>query len=375
MILRFGISFFILWICLPASCSSLERNRQANEDGYIELESSGKDLDEAVYNAKVSMIDTVLGELVQTESMVLDSGSKGHLVQSSREGFIRKFKVIRQFHENGLIRVEASGFVNKKAIGDALEERYRLLGKPRILVFLSEKIGGISDTSQSRTESKFISFLSGFEIVDSQSIRASKKYLSKIDLEEAKEIAKKQDCELLLFGSLESRDGGPIVSGSSMKAIFATLEYKLIEAESSKILASDTIRGGKPAIDLTYGTEKAREEILPKLASRLKSKLEEEWKRGFSILIEIDGISYDTYSDSDIANRIRSLRGVNFVSEKGKDSSGKIRLTVEALLNGPRLYSNLRELQQDLGISLVGKQIKGNYLRLEASEISRGSSE
>ncbi|TGK61688.1 hypothetical protein EHQ27_04065 [Leptospira wolffii] len=357
---------FIIFVSLNCRFETVRETPIRN--GFVTVESSGTDREDAIRNAKLSMIDGILGEWVESESIFLDSGSRSFIIQSSREGFIREFKILNEQKKDSLYRIRASGYVDQKVTRDALEERYRLLGKPRMLVFISENVG--APTFESGTESRLISLLSGFEIKDSDSLKKNPKLgVARSDLEVAKSLAKQENCELLLFGSFETRQGDPLVEGSTMRATFANLQYKLIETETSRVLASDRLEGGKPAIDLQYGTEKAREEILSRLVPDLKRKLAEEWKRGYSILIDIDRLSYDAFVDSEMANRIRSLRGVNFVSERGKDSSGKISLQVEALFNGARLYSLLREFQSDLGLSLVGKEIKGNYLRIDAVPI------
>ncbi len=371
---KFSKLFSVLSFCLylVMGCSSGNIREPAIADGFVIVESSGNDLDEAVRNAKLSMIDTVLGEWIESESILMDFGSRSFLIQSSREGFVRDFKILEQPESKPLIKIRASGYVNKKAAGNALEERYKLLGKPRILVFVSEKIGNSSALfGGTLTETKLMSLLSGFEIADSNSIRKKNK-ISKanIELDAAKELAKKENCELLFFGSFESREGGKLVEGSDMKAVFANFQYKLVETESSRVLVSDTLSGGKPSIDLQYGSEKAREQILSELVPLLRKKLAEEWKRGYSIQVEIDHLSYDTYVDSDLINRIRSLKGVNSVIERGKDQTGKIRLEVAALFNGAKLYSILREFQQDVGLSFSGKEVTGNLLRIDAEPLN-----
>ncbi|MFB5650906.1 hypothetical protein ACE5IS_09700 [Leptospira wolffii] len=364
----FGFVSLIFMVFVSLNCRFETVRETPTRNGFVTVESSGTDREDAIRNAKLSMIDGILGEWIESESIFLDSGSRSFIIQSSREGFIREFIILNEQKKDSLYRIQASGYVDQKVTRDALEERYRLLGKPRMLVFISENVG--APTFEGGTESRLISLLSGFEIKDSDSLKRNPKLgVARSDLEVAKRIARQENCELLLFGSFESRQGDPLVEGSTMRATFANLQYKLIETETSRVLASDRLEGGKPAIDLKYGTEKAREEILSRLVPDLKRKLAEEWKRGYSILIDIDRLSYDAFVDSEMANRIRSLRGVNFVSERGKDSSGKISLQVEALFNGARLYSLLREFQSDLGLSLVGKEIKGNYLRIDAVPI------
>lgn len=364
----FGFVSLIFMVFVSLNCRFETFKETPTRNGFVTVESSGTDREDAIRNAKLSMIDGILGEWIESESIFLDSGSRSFIIQSSREGFIREFIILNEQKKDSLYRIQASGYVDQKVTRDALEERYRLLGKPRMLVFISENVG--APTFEGGTESRLISLLSGFEIKDSDSLKRNPKLgVARADLEVAKRIARQENCELLLFGSFESRQGDPLVEGSTMRATFANLQYKLIETETSRVLASDRLEGGKPAIDLKYGTEKAREEILSRLVPDLKRKLAEEWKRGYSILIDIDRLSYDAFVDSEMANRIRSLRGVNFVSERGKDSSGKISLQVEALFNGARLYSLLREFQSDLGLSLVGKEIKGNYLRIDAVPI------
>ncbi|TGK01484.1 hypothetical protein EHQ53_07655 [Leptospira langatensis] len=402
--LRF-ITLLALFAFLLGACASANP-KQILDPGYVEVEAEGQTPIEAERNAKLLMLDKVLGEFIESNSILLDSGTKEFLVQSSREGFIRDFKILRRIDTQGKSSILASGFVNAKAAGNALEERYKILGKPKILVFVSEKIGDSTlQISNTQSEIKLLSLLQGFELSDASSkFKNSSRYKpdpkaenrldsrmdprskrssnSELDpnsksssnseedlFESAKVLAQKENCELLLFGTFSVRQGDRVLESSSLRSIYASFQYKLVEAQSYRVLASDTAYGGSPAIDLQYGTERAREQIFTQLVPALKKKLSEEWKRGHSIRIEIEKISYDQFVDSEFASRIRSLKGVNSVLERGKTENGRILIEVEALFDAGRLYSLLKEFQQDLGLTFRNKEINGNYLLLEASPL------
>ncbi|TGK07327.1 hypothetical protein EHO59_04250 [Leptospira semungkisensis] len=391
----FSFSVFLMLCSLTfGACVSADK-KSAIDPGYVEVEADGQNQIDAERNAKLLMLDKVLGEFIESNSILLDSGTKEFLIQSSREGFVRDFKILKKNEAQGKTNILASGFVNAKAAGNALEERYKILGKPKILIFVSEKIGNSAlQTSNTQSEIKLLSLLQEFDLSDGNSKsrnssatktdpKSKNSSNAKVDpasknppnsetdlFEFAKNLSQKENCELLLFGNFSVREGDRVLEASSLRSIYASFQYKLVEAQTSRVLVSDTAYGGSPAIDLQYGTEKAREQIFSQLVPTLKKKLSEEWKRGHSIRIEIEKISYDQFVDSDLASRIRSLKGVNSVLERGKTENGRILVEVEALFDAGRLYSLLREFQQDLGLDFRNKEINGNYLLIEARPLS-----
>ncbi|TGK20980.1 hypothetical protein EHO61_03745 [Leptospira fluminis] len=353
--------------------------RGSEKDGYIEVEVVASNREDAERVAKSEMIGKILGEFVQTSSLIVDSGSKGYFAESSREGLIRSFSVISTKESSEGIRLKASGYVSKNLLGDALEEQYKLIGKPRILVLISEKIGPqFFPAGKTGIETKFISRFSGFEFLDqAKSTRISSEKLETKNSEPGSKVASdvleaaiKEDCELVLLGSFESRLGDKIVEGSEMRGTFASLNYKLIETRTGQILAADTVRGGRPAIDLNFGSEKAKDQILSELSFSLKNRLADRWKRGYTIRLTIRGMNYDTYADLGVAASIRSIRGINSVTERGKDGSGDILLDIEALYNAGRLYGFLREYKDTLGFSFQNKEISGNSILIRAEPVS-----
>ncbi|EPG74454.1 hypothetical protein LEP1GSC058_3576 [Leptospira fainei serovar Hurstbridge str. BUT 6] len=348
-----------------------------NELGYAEVEVQGANKDEAERNAKIEMIGLILGELVQSQSIIVDSNSKDYFIESSREGLIRNFKILSDTRLRDGIKLRASGYVSKKLIGNALDEQYKFIGKPRILVLISEKIGNKTiEAGNTGSEARFISFFPGFEFLNKDKVleisSKIKNYSQSIESEifrnKVVESAVNENCELVLLGSYEVRQGGTIVEGSDMRSTFAGFSYKLIETRSQRILAADTIKGGHPAIDLNIGSDKAIEQILNVLVPSLKQQLASKWQRGYTINLAIEGMNYDSFVDMDISKTIRSIRGINSVTERGQDSKGRILLDIEALFNAGRLYSSLRDYKDRLGFSFHSKQIEGNSIVIEAEK-------
>ncbi|EQA44301.1 hypothetical protein LEP1GSC050_3561 [Leptospira broomii serovar Hurstbridge str. 5399] len=370
-------NFLFILLHFNFGCIYYQIKEIPNELGYVEVEAQGANREEAERNAKIEMIGLILGELVQSQSIIVDSTSKDYFVESSREGLIRNFKILSDTQLRDGVKLRASGYVSKRLIGNALDEQYKFLGKPRILVLISEKIGSKTiEAGNTRAEARFISFFPGFEFLNKDKVleisAKTKNYSQSIESEifrnKVIESAVNENCELVLLGSYEVRQGGTIVDGSDMLSTFAGLSYKLIETRSQRILAADTIRGGHPAIDLNIGSEKAIEQILNVLVPSLKQQLANKWQRGYTINLTIEGMNYDSFIDMNISRTIRSIRGINSVTERGRDSKGRILLDVEALFNAVRLYSYLRDYKDRLGFSFHSKEIQGNSVVIEAEK-------
>ncbi|MBM9579001.1 hypothetical protein JWG45_17785 [Leptospira sp. 201903070] len=361
----FILSFFISILLL--TCSFQKRDF---EPGFVEVEVEGNDLQDAERNAKLEMIRQVLGTEVVSHSYLLDSVFLGNMIESSEVGLVRRFRILKKEHSKNRIFVKASGIVDETRLGESIEEQYKLLGKPRILLLASEKFGNEKESKfKTLLETKLISRYPAFDFV-SVSPEEFKKW--NIHLKDPKEtetnpfleFARKNGVELIWFADFVSKEGDLLAQGTELRSIFAYLDFKLLETASGKILVSGNLQGGKPAIHLRYGSEKALDQLLSEMKPSLLRQLAEKWKRGNTIRLTFENLSYDEYSKSELAHWIRNVRGVNSLNERGHDSQGRMVIEVVALLNGGKLFTILKQMEDRLGFSFESQEIQSHFLIL-----------
>ncbi|RHX80856.1 hypothetical protein DLM77_08265 [Leptospira yasudae] len=368
------ISFFktffvtVTLVLLQSFCAVQTKQ---SEPGYVEVEAEGDNPSDAEKNAKMEMIRQVLGTNVESRSYLLDSSSLVHIVETSEVGLVRRYRILETKYSKNRMQIRASGIVDEKRLEESIQEQYRLLGKPRILLLASEKFGNEkANSTRTMLESKLISQYPSFDFRNVS--REEFKNLNVIpmrskdaDLFPVLEAARKSGGELLWIVDFSSKEGEKLAEGTELKSIFATIDFRLIEIVSGKTLVSGNLQGGKPAINLQYGSEKALDLLLVEMKTSLIKQLAEKWKRGNTIRIVLENVSYEDSVKNDLFQSIRNIKGVNSLNERGVDAQGRIVLEVGALLDGGKLFSILKQMEDRSGFYWEGKEIQTQFLLLK----------
>ena len=347
------------------------------EEQRITVEVTEENREAAERMAKRRIVEEGLGSYVKSHSMVIDARSMGFVIENSTAGLVRSFRVEKEDKKNGSVYLKASGIVSESAMGDAVEEMYSTIGKPRILAIVNETVANKQNASGSTvTESRFVAGIPGLEFVDAgqmEKIIAKNKnvtlaYDNPAAQKAALDAAVEENCEILLLVKTQVSQGSSVSEDSEMKTINGTISYKLIDVNTARILAANTEKGGRPHIDLEQGSVGVIGMLVEKVSANLKEQLASKWKRGNTIRVVFRGIDYDTYMDLELGQAIRSLRGVNAVQERGKSPDGSPILEVECLFSGGVLYKKMREMRETLKIDFKSRDVKNNLIDVTVIE-------
>lgn len=337
----------------------------------------GKSEEELELNAKRKILENGLGELVQGYSQVIGGKLKETIVNSSVEGFVLEYSKVGTTRKlaGGLLEIDSKGKVNRKAVQDALKERYKDIGKPKFLVFIEERILGKQNIKEriGITENEIIRVFSDFDFLDKKQFyrvlfKEGKKdpgVLSEHSFEDKiLSLASESEAEILLVGQTEVTDLGKI-EDSNLHSYQSVLRFKIFDVNTARIIAADNSSGVSPHINPNTGIQESIKRSVEKAYPKIKEQISDKWKPGNLIRIKIEGLSYDDYLEKDVQGIIRTIQGVNRVSEtSGPDPNKGIVLEIEALYNGGALYQKLRERKEDFGIEFSGKEVKSSYIHL-----------
>ncbi|PJZ75567.1 hypothetical protein [Leptospira neocaledonica] len=367
--------FFFLSFAFLISCLSSVKD---SRDEFVYVQNiQGKNEEELELNAKRKILENGLGELIQGSTQVISGKLKDSIINSSVEGFVLEYSKIGPTRKlaTGLLEIDAKGKVNQKAIQDALKERYKDIGKPKFLVFIEERILGKQNIKEKIgiTENEIVRIFSDFDFLD-------KKQFYRVLFKEGKKdsaafsehsfedkilsLASESEAQILLVGQTEVTDLGRI-EDTGLHSYQSVLRFKIFDVNTARIIAADNSSGVSPHINPNTGIQESIKRSVEKAYPKIKEQISNKWKPGNLIRIKIDGLGYDDYLDKDVQGIIRTIQGVNRVSEtSGGDPNNGIVLEVEALYNGGTLYQKLRERKEDLGIEFSGKQVKPSYIHL-----------
>ncbi|MEI7013104.1 hypothetical protein [Leptospira licerasiae] len=370
------ISYFLfLNLIFLISCLSSVKDPK---DEFVYVQNiQGKNEEELELNAKRKIIENGLGELVQGTSQVISGKLKETIVNSSVEGFVSEYSKVGPTRKlpTGLLEIDAKGKVNRKEVQDALQERYKDIGKPKFLVFIEERILGKQNVREKVgiTENEIVKTFSDFDFLDKKQFyrvlfkegNKDRTVLSEYSFEDKiLSLAGESEAQILLVGQTEVTDLGRI-EDTRLHSYQSVLRFKIFDLNTARIIAADNSSGVSPHINPNTGIQESIKRSVEKAYPKIKEQIANKWKPGNLIRIKIEGLSYDDYLDKDVKGIIRNIQGVNRVSESsGSDRNNGIILEIEALYNGGALYQKFRERKEDFGLEFSQKEIKPSYIHL-----------
>ncbi|GBF38484.1 hypothetical protein [Leptospira johnsonii] len=378
--MKFNITInipFFLFLSFAFLISCLSSIKDPKDEFVYVQNIRGQSEEELELNAKRKILENGLGELIQGSSQVISGKLKDSIVNSSVEGFVLEYSKIGITRKlaTGLLEIDAKGKVNQKAVQDALRERYKDLGKPKFLVFIEERILGKQNIKEKVgiTENEIVRIFSDFDFLE-------KKQFYRVLFKEGKKdpgafseqsfedkilsLASESEAQILLVGQTEVTDLGRI-EDTGLHSYQSVLRFKIFDVNTARIIAADNSSGVSPHINPNTGIQNSIKRSVEKAYPKIRDQISNKWKPGNLIRIKIEGLSYEDYLDKDVQGVIRTIQGVNRVSEaSGGDPNKGIVLEIEALYNGGALYQKLRERKEDFGLEFSGKEVKPSYIHL-----------
>lgn len=344
---------------------------QADEKCCI-VTGAAETLEKAILNAKRAIIEKGLGEHVSSRSMSIDGQSVTNIATSFSEGYITDFKVLSKKVVDDGWEVTASGSITQKD-GKALLDRYREIGKPRILIHFRETLDKKNIKTRDANASHLLaSKLAEFEIVDwndldqkiSRQANKSKNLFRNDSVRQ--DLVQKlalNNAEILILGVCEITTQ-VMPMNPDMRSIQSVVRYKMVDISTNRILASDVATGTYPHINIRQGSKKAVNKAVEIIHPKMISQISQNWKSGGLIVFKIYGISYPNFQKKDIAGSLRTIPGVSNITNRGHNSNGNIQLDINALLSAPRMYASVKEVFVSKGLRIIQAFVKGNSITL-----------
>jgi hypothetical protein len=368
-----GLLLSLVFVLLSGCASTSTRD----SEGYIYVYNvEGVNKDDLELNAKRKILENGLGDLIEGSSQAIDGQLKEKIINSSTEGYVTNYTQIGEIRKKGImLEIDAKGKVNKKAIGEALKERYKDIGKPSFLMVIDEKVLGKSNSGNSVTitENAIAGKFSEFDFLDrNQFTRILAKeggksigvYGNPSSEEKVLAAAAEMEAQILLVGQTDVASAGEI-ENSGLKSYQATLRFKIFDVNSARIIASDNSAGAHAHINPETGAQEAIGKAVDKAYPKIRDQVASKWKPGTIVRVKIEGMSYDEFIDKDVRTTIRNIKGVNGVNDKNSGNvNNMIVFEVEALFNGNALYQKMRDRKSDFGFDFSSKEVKPSTIHI-----------
>lgn len=285
--------------------------------------------DEARQDAKRNAVKEACGELINAQSRVQDFELKRDRILATAAGYLTDFKVTREWEENGISYCEifATVSIGKfavdwKALFEHLKED---AGNPRCVIVILEdndtedaKPPVVNGVCQSKMENHFLQH--NVNLMDkgvSEGVRNRDVALAAAndDVAALAHRASEFKAEVLVLGRAEARYAGEVeLGGRSVHKWDATLNVRVVQADSSQMLASNSYRPAKGFSATTIGSgDGALEKLVEEVAPKVLHDVAEAWKKrttAFQVVpVVFEGVSRTDFRKK-VVPALLQLRGV-----------------------------------------------------------------
>jgi hypothetical protein len=339
--------------------------------------------DEAKQDAKRNAVKEACGELINVQSQVQDFELKRDRILATAAGYLTDFKVTREWEENGISYCEIFATVSTgkfavdwKALFEHLKED---VGNPRCVIVILEdndtedaKPPVVNGVCQSKMENYFLQH--NVNLMDkgvSEGVRNRDVALAAAndDVAALAHRASEFKAEVLVLGRAEARYAGAVeLGGRPLHKWDATLNVRVVQADSSQMLASNSYRLTKPVSSTTIGSgDEALVKLVEEVAPRVLYDTAEAWKKR-TTAFQVVPVAFEGVSRTDFRKKIvpalLQLRGV----QQG-DEGVKLREAVNDIVTAEIYWgldlNLLADSIEDLsveGLAFAVKEQSGNRI-------------
>ncbi|MBA4374223.1 MAG: hypothetical protein C0402_15335 [Thermodesulfovibrio sp.] len=303
----FGILAISFWIFVSAGMAG----EMITADGFAAITGGNKVIarDKAVDDALRKAVEQAVGTMVSSDTMTESYKVIHDKILARTSGYVEKYKILSEGPEGDLYRVRVQAEIGRADLTsdlNALGLLHVMVEKPKVMVIIDEKIGGLYGTTGSESigqaESTIIEKLinSGFNVVDADTVRANisrDKALRILEGDNKAAAAEglKYGAQVVITGKAFSKNAITSIRGTNMQSIQATMQARVIRSDTAKVIASKSATGAQAHIDEMQGGALAIKEASEKIADELIEMIVKQWSgevygRSQEITVMINGL-------------------------------------------------------------------------------------
>lgn len=306
-----GLLIWVLALSLFMPLAAGEAGELVTADGFAAIHNGNTVIarDKAVDDALRKAVEQAVGTMVSSDTMTESYKVIHDKILARTTGYIEKYKILSERPEGDIYRVRVQAEVGKADLTSdlsALGLLHVMVEKPKVMVIIDEKVGGLYGTTGSegvgQAESTIIEKLisAGFNVVDADTVRANisrDKALRILEGDNNAAAAEglKYGAQVVISGKAFSKNAGGKLYGTNMQSIQATMQARVIKADTAKVIASKSSTGTQVHIDEMQGGALAIKEASEKLADELIDMIVKQWSgevygRSQEITVMINGL-------------------------------------------------------------------------------------
>jgi hypothetical protein len=317
--------------------------------------------EKAIDDALRRAVEQAVGTLISSDTMTNNFQVVHDKILAQTSGYVKKYEIVKEQRVGEEFRVTVMADVGRENLQRSLEALgllHELKEKPKVMVIIEEKVGGLFGTTAwenvGQAESTIMERLvaAGFSVVDPATVRGNiprDKALRLLegDPKAAAAAGLQYGAQIVITGRAFSKNAGAKLLGTQMQSIQATLQARVVRADDGRVISSRSEQGAKAHIDEMQGGALAIKEASEKLSDAVINDILGSWKkevygRSQQITLIISGlVSYRHLSavkkflEADMQG-VKAVHQRNFTqgtAELQLDYAGKSGLIADELAN------------------------------------------
>ncbi len=322
--------------------------------------------DEAVNRALRQAVESGVGALVDSETMVQNYQLLDDSIYSQVKGYVTTYDIVSESHgADGIYRVRVRATVALAQLTKDIEALNIVREKknnPRVMVIFNELIDGVKqqgDLTASAMEREFLHL--NFPLIDKtqmQEVKERDAAMSYSDPDKAAALGRRFGAEVVVVGEATSDlIDNNVAYGVSVFAYEARLTAKAINVDTAQIITTTSANSGRTDGGGRFPTaKKAIEKGAVELAKTMSAEIVERWRSEVfnTVTVQIVAEEVDGARRKNFKNALSTIRGIQSVNERSF-TNRILELDVEidgAMWNK---FEEILEGLEGIGVEITGK--------------------
>lgn len=249
--------------------------------------------EKAIDDALRRAVEQAVGTLISSDTMTNNFQVVHDKILAQTSGYVKHYQIIKEERIGSEFRATVMADVGRENLQrtlDALGLLHQLKEKPKVMVLIEEKVGGLYGTTAwenvGQAESTIMERLmaAGFNVVDPATVRANIPRDKALRLLEGDQKAAaaagiQYGAQVVITGRAFSKNAGAKLLGTQMQSIQATLQARVVRSDDGRVISSRSEQGTKAHIDEMQGGALALKEASEKLSDTLINDILGSWKK------------------------------------------------------------------------------------------------
>ncbi|HUU59237.1 MAG TPA: hypothetical protein VMZ50_06825 [Phycisphaerae bacterium] len=364
---RRALTLGVLAAFLVALPPAARAQTKGKDLATVTVTGAGMDKKEALRDAQRKAVEQGAGTYIYSESKTRDFALVKDTVLARAAGFVQSYEILSEKRmEDGTWEVRIRAVVSVKGVVDAwgaVKTLLQQMGRPRIVVFLKERIGTqvVDDsTVQARIENLLLK--SGFILVDKKQIEAlAKKDKLLATLEDKPDqflaLLKKTRAQIVITGTANCEtQGRKVVSGVTLWNYEAEANVRCYRTDTGQLLSKipgvPTRGSGRVARSAAKMALDFQAQQIAPLVQRDVLQFWQDAMGGLGELeLHVENMSFKQYVD--LKKKLAAVKGV-------KDVTGQYNKALTTV-----------SIQSDVTAEVLAERIAEGVSGLEISDVSQ----